>query len=141
MSNTSVKYDDLKIALEFVSSQRPYINSAFLCRSTGQIYYCSRLGDTDELPEDIDDASLYVSIPHKNELNLGKQLALNFASEYLPELFEHVAHIFSSRGAYSRFKNLLQSQGLLEDWYSFENQQIEEKLRVWCSEEDIDLSP
>ena len=140
MTKTPVKYDDIEIAFEFVSSQSPYINSAFLCRSTGQIYYCSRLGDSDALPEDIDDASIYVRIPHKSELNLGKQLALDFASKYLPEVFEQVAGIFSSRGAYSRFKYLLQSKGFLEAWYSFENQQIEKKLRAWCSEEGIDLS-
>jgi hypothetical protein len=57
------------------------------------------LDDLDELPDDIDDSEKYVQIPNKRELDLGKPLVLNFARQFLPDDFDEVRQIFSSRGA------------------------------------------
>jgi hypothetical protein len=35
------------------------------------------------LPEDIEDGSIYVAVPHKYDVNLGNNLALAFAEEQL----------------------------------------------------------
>jgi len=57
---------------------------------TGEIFWHTEIGDNEEeLPEDIDDEK-YIAIPYKNDLNLGKQLALSFLQEYLPEPMEKV---------------------------------------------------
>jgi hypothetical protein len=47
--------------------------------------------------------------------------------------------IFSYRGAYRRFKDLLDHKGLLQSWYDFENQREEEALRGWARENKIEL--
>ncbi len=61
-----------------------YTNQAYLDKETGKIYWHSDFGDNfEELPEDIDDAK-YIEIPHKNELELGKRLVLDFVYENLP---------------------------------------------------------
>ena len=116
-----MKFDDIEMAFEYVSSEQPFMHSAYISRKTGQVYYVSELGDSDELPDDIDDEDLYVSIPHKNDLDLGRKLVFNFVAESLPSDIDEVSNIFSRKGAYSRFKRLLDSRGKLEDWYAYES--------------------
>ena len=58
-------------------------------------------------------------IPHKNDLDLGQALVFEFAASHLPDEYDRVRDIFRRRGAYGRFKDLLDSKGLLETWYRF----------------------
>lgn len=134
-----MRYSDIEMAFDYVSSNQPHINHAYISRLTGDVYYTSEMYDSDELPDDIDDVSIYVSIPHKNELNLGKQLALNFASEFLPNDHDTVYKIFGRKGAYSRYKQLLEDRGKLEQWYQFEADKQREALLNWCKENLIQV--
>ena len=97
------------------------------------------MGDSDELPDDIDDPDKYITIPHKNELDLGKALVIEFTSEYLPEDLDTVYSIFRRKGAYSRYKDLLERKGVLEDWYEYENKRQNEALKEWCRENNIEI--
>jgi hypothetical protein len=115
-------------------------NEAYLDRQSGKIYWHSEFGDNDEeLPDDIDDEK-YIAIPDKIELDLGKPLVLGFAREFLPDDYGEVSHIFSRRGAYRQYKDLLVRRGVLERWYDFSNKAEEAALREWCAENGIDLS-
>lgn len=134
-----VKFEDIEYAFMFVSSGQMYMHSAYFDRETGETFYVSEMGDSDELPEDIDENDRYVEIPHKNELDLGKALVFDFSSTYMPDYIEKVYSIFRKKGAYSRFKSLLESQGLLDEWYSFEEKRQGEALREWCRENKIEI--
>jgi hypothetical protein len=72
-------------------------------------------------------------------LDLGKNLALRFAAQELPDSFEQVASIFRRKGAYGRFKQLLEDNGVLENWYKFEAEATEKALRDWCAANDIQI--
>ena len=112
----------------------------YLDRESGKIYWRSESGDSDEeLPDDIDDKR-YILIPDMRELDLGKPLALDFARKFLPDDHDEVRHIFSRRGAYRRYKDLLVRRGALERWYDFSNKSEETALREWCTENGIELS-
>jgi hypothetical protein len=91
------------------------------------------------MPDDIDDEK-YISIPDKRELDLGKSLVFDFAREFLPDDYDEVRHIFSRRGAYRRFKDLLVRRDALERSYDFSNKAEVATLREWCAENGIDLS-
>lgn len=92
--STPVKYDDLLAAYEWVSSSRDD-NKAFVSRVTGNVHWSSSAMELDEeLPEDIEDGSVYVMVPNKHELNLGKNLALTFAEEQLADSYQTVADFF-----------------------------------------------
>jgi hypothetical protein len=92
------------------------------------------------LPDDIDDSEKFLQIPDKRELDLGKPLALDFAREFLPDDFDEVRQFFSRRGAYARFKELLDRRGALDQWYDFEAKAEERALRMWCELNSIELS-
>ncbi len=133
----TVKFEDIVDANDFVSCGQMYTNQAFLNKETGKIYWHSDFGDTeDELPEDIEDKK-YIEIPHKNELELGKQLVLDFAYQHLANEVDDIEMIFRRRGAYAEFKALLERKGILEKWYEFELQAQESALKRWCKENEI----
>jgi hypothetical protein len=47
--------------------------------------------------------------------------------------------MFRHRGAYRRFKELLEHQDLLEAWYDYERSKTLEALREWAQDEGIEL--
>ncbi|MFO8083713.1 MAG: hypothetical protein R6U27_05285 [Desulfobacterales bacterium] len=133
----AISFDDIELAFDYVSSDQKFMNSAILCSETGEIFYVSGLfGPEDELSEDIEDPDKYISIPHKNDLGLGKALAIEFTSQYLPEKMGRVYSIFSRKGAYSRYKELLEKKGFLDNWYKFEEERQKAALKKWCSENE-----
>lgn len=135
-----MKFDDLLAAYEWVSSS-PDDNEAFVSRFTGNVHWSSSTMELDdELPEDIEDGSIYVAVPNKHDLNLGKNLALAFAEEQLADSYQTVANIFRQRGAYGRFKDLLERKGCLEAWYDYEAKATELALREWGAEEGLSIA-
>jgi len=134
----AISFDEIENAFFFVSMDQQYMHNAYVCKETGQIFYTSEMGDSDELPEDIDDPK-YISIPHRNNLDLGKALVIEFTSEYLPDELEKVYSIFRSKGAYSRYKDLLESKGFLDKWYEFEDERQKDALKEWCRENSIEI--
>jgi hypothetical protein len=135
------KLSDIELAFEFASAGDEC--AAYVCRQTGEIYYVG--GDQysgepdDEVPDDIDDGSKYAAVPGKRELDLGKPMVLAFAREVLPEDFNEIRDIFSKRGAYQKFKGLLDRRGAIDRWHAFENETTRAALRAWCEAEAIEL--
>jgi hypothetical protein len=136
----AVKYEDLSAAFDFVSSAAPMEHQAYISIDTGTIYWISELNPLEEeVPEDLETSDRYIAIPHKNDLDLGRDLALRFAEAELPDRYNMVAQFFRHRGAYARFKELLASEGRLEKWYAFEGESTERALRDWCTANDISV--
>jgi hypothetical protein len=136
-------FSDIEEALMFVSSSGYGENSALLDKSTGKIYYRSAYGDLDEFeeyPEDEYDPNIHIEIPHKNDLDIGRDLVFEFVEKFLPDDYERVNKIFRKRGAYSRYKDLLDHRGVLQKWYDFENQREQSALLQWCEENKIDIT-
>jgi len=134
-----IKFSDIEDAFLFVGSDRYGMHTALLNKDTGQLYYRSEMGDLDEIDDDVDWSNC-IAIPHKNDLGLGQELVFEFVNNHLVDEYDRVHQIFRKRGAYGKFKNLLESKGLLQDWYDFENQQEEQALRQWCKEQGIEIS-
>ena len=139
-STTMVNFTDIEDAFLFVSSDRYGMHTAILNKATGTIYYRSESGDVDEIDEDAIDWENCIQIPHKNDLELGQQLVFEFVENHLPDEYDWIWQIFKKRGAYGRFKSLLESRDLLQTWFDFENQREEQALRQWCNENGIKLS-
>lgn len=136
----NVQYDELLAAFQFVSSAAPTEHRAYLSLDTGAIYWISELNPLDEeVPGDLEESDRYIPIPHKNELDLGKQLALDFAAAELPAEYARTEGFFRHRGAYGRFKELLAARGCLEKWYAFEAASTDRALSEWCTQNDIRL--
>jgi hypothetical protein len=139
----AVKFEDVLYAFEFVCMGGGG-KEAILCKRTGTVYWHSDDVEMepsfDELPHGYEDDPSYLAIPDKRELDLGKPLVLDFAREFLPDDFDEVRRIFSKRGAYARFKDLLARRRALDRWYDFETKATERALREWCEVNEIPLT-
>jgi len=138
----SVDWTDLVHTFEYVSLGQPGEHEAVLCRQTGKFLWHTDLEDDIEAwPDDADDEEKYLAIPHKKELDLGKPLVLEFARQFLPDEFDEIRRMFDKRGAYARFKDLLQRKKVLDQWYNFEARAAEVALREWCQANGITIEP
>ncbi|MFS8975664.1 hypothetical protein PO002_14335 [Cupriavidus necator] len=137
----AVKLDDLSMAFDFVSSAAPLDHNAYVSLDTGQVYWTSDFNDAfdEEIPDDLETSDRYLAIPDKNELGLGRKLALQFVAQKLPECYDQVEGFFRRQGAYAHFKYLLERKGILEFWYSFEADSVERALRQWCAENGLEI--
>ena len=131
---------ELRDAFDFVSAGEVLDHSAYISLDTSKVYWRSTNADLeeDDVPEDIDDSDRYLAVPSQRELGLGRRLALAFAAEELPDDYDTVAGFFRRRGAYGRFKVLLDTRGKLQRWYEFENRATDEALAAWCAEHGIE---
>ena len=136
----SVKWFDLELAFDFVGGGQGGVHQAYLCKRTGKLYWHSEdLEDEEELPDDIDDTDKYIPIPDKKELDLGKPLVMDFASQFLPDDLERVRDIFRHRGAYGRFKDLLAHRHAIDQWHKYEAEMEKKALREWCEANAIEV--
>jgi hypothetical protein len=134
-----IKFQDIELAFVYVSSSQPLMNSAYISKTTGQIFYHSEMYDSDELPENFYEKHDYIEIPHKNDLDLGQRLVWQFVNTEIPGLADKIKGFFSRRGAYSKYKSFLEEIGLLKKWFEFEETSTKETLKEWCNENDIKL--
>jgi len=135
-----VAWSEISLAFEFLSSGEPGGQTVFLRRETGELFWHSEFVDElDDLPDDVEDREKYVALPDPRDLDLGKRLAIRFAGEHLEDHYDKIVEIFSRRGAYRRFKDLLEREGALERWYHYEEAAKEKALREWCAENGIEV--
>ena len=69
------KLGEIQDAFLFVSAAPPGKHTAILCRDTGEIRYHSEEGDLDEIGEEEIDWDACIEIPHRNDLDLGRESA------------------------------------------------------------------
>jgi hypothetical protein len=132
-----IDMNDLLAAFDWVSSGQRFENTAYLSRVDGRIYWDSDASE-DELPDDIEDGGIYIAVPHSSELGLGSRLAIRFAQEHLPDdVCDHVFEAFRHRGAFQRFKQLVDRCGKLQLWYDYCDQAQRDAIRDWCIDNDL----
>jgi len=132
-------YRDLVSAFDYVSGSSCGENRVVYDKAAGDFYYESDLLDESEIPDDID-WDQCIEVPHKNDLDLGSELVFEFVRQMLPEEEDTVYRIFRKRGAYGRFKDLLDRKGLLQEWYAFEESAQHRAIEQWCEENGLEIT-
>jgi hypothetical protein len=136
----TIDFTALRDAYEFANIGGFGENMAYLSLDTGKIHLVSDLldmEDEEEVPDDVEISDRYLAIPHKNELDLGRELVLRFTALDLPGDLDTVEDMFRRKGAYQNFKYLLGERDVLQKWYDFEARETEEALREWCEDYGI----
>jgi hypothetical protein len=141
---------DLEQAYMFADTAEQVGGGAYLDRETGTFRYTGdevdSLADLDDPdpnpdgePEDLALSDRYLRVPNKRDLDLGTGLVFDFALARLPGDYDRVRDIFRPRGAYRRFKDLLERKDLLDAWYDYERSRTLESLREWAQDQGIEL--
>ena len=137
----AVSLRDLVDAVDFVSASESGEFCAYICTTTGTIYYISddpKLNEDN--PADLEESEQYISVPSKRDLDLGRNVVNDFVNRELPDERDTVRDFFHRRGAYRRFKDFLEFRGLLEKWFRFEEQSAAAAVRAWAADNEIPLS-
>jgi hypothetical protein len=138
----TVDYDELEHAYDFVSMGDPYEHEAYLVTATGKFFYPGQeLEEEDELVELPEDASPedYRPIPHRNHLNLGRNLNLRFIADRAPGWYDEVRSFFNRKGGYRRFREFVIRQGLEQAWYAYQEAETRKALVDWCRDHRIEV--
>ena len=87
-----------------------------------------------------DNPDRFVQLPSKYELHEW-QIMSDFVEE-MPdgERKEDLRDSIHGKGAFRKFKYMVERLDLLEDWYAFKSAAYREKAREWCEDNDIDYT-
>lgn len=134
-----MSFDLIDDAFHYVSNAPIGERSAVVHRGSGKVYLASRKADFDERPAGSAGDPDYVIIPHRQELDPGKPLLMEFVRSHCPGELARVEGLFARAGAFRNVKDHLRRLGLLESWQVFESQRIELLLRQWCAAQGLVL--
>jgi len=135
----TVNLDELEMAFAF-SDGLGEPTPVYVSRLTGELVYDAEDFTGEPCPvEDIDCHPDYVHLPDAFDLDLKQALVWRFVRAHLPEQEPEIREFFRRRGAYGRYKSLLESEGKLEDWFEFENRSTREALVDWCRHNGISV--
>ncbi|HSU06841.1 MAG TPA: UPF0158 family protein [Acetobacteraceae bacterium] len=138
---TLVKAAELRDAYDFVSVGLAYGNRAYISRETGKIYWVGDAIEPDEeVPGDLDAPDRYIAVPDRYSLDLGNALVFSFVDQELPDDYDTIRGFFRRKGAYARFKDLLDARGMLQKWYDFEDRETDQALAEWSEENGVQLT-
>ncbi|WP_432822825.1 UPF0158 family protein [Trichloromonas sp.] len=132
-------YDKIDDAFHYISDAPPGERTAAVHRLTGQVFLASHKAGFDERPAGSETDPDYLTIPHRQDLDPGKPLLLEFVRSHCPAELARVEALFARPGAFRNVKDLLRRKHLLANWQIFESQQIEALLRKWCTAKGLPL--
>lgn len=127
-----MSYDAIDDAFHFISDAPLGERRALVHRPSGKVFLASLKAGFDECPAGAESDPDYLSIPHRQELDPGKPLVLEFIRDNCPGELARVEGFFNRPGAFRNVKDLLRRRHLLDNWQIFEMQQMEVLLKQWC---------
>lgn len=117
----SVSMMDLAIAFECLDNVACSV--VYVSTRTGRVHVIhDDMDEDEEKPEDLETSDEFVTLPNKRDFDLGNALAFRFTEIEMPQEYDKVRDLFHRKGAYGRFKHLLESKNLLQSWHRFEEE-------------------
>lgn len=115
----------------------------------GDVLYLQRDGQalmqvndeiSDALDQHLPDPGKYLLLPSLAEFEVGRALALAFASQHLrASEYLVAAAAINTRSGLSRFEVVMANNGQLSHWQQFQQQALLTALRRWCEIQRIVL--
>lgn len=149
-----VKIEDIIDAVDFDSE----ISQSFLNRKTKQV--CMFAYDEIQAAENSEDLSDsaewyieavarakhylenqedYLPLPEKYDFNEYRVIEKFISTVVVPKQVEMLSHSIRGKGAFRRFRTVLERLGLVEEWYKFKEQKLREFVEFWCQENTIEF--
>ena len=132
-------FDTIDEAFHYVSNAPPGERRACVHRGSGRVFLASVKADFDERPAGSEGDPAYLTIPHRQELDPGRPLLLEFVRSYCPGERARVEALFARPGAFRNVKDHFRRLGLLESWQVFEGEKMAGLLRQWCVAQGLEL--
>ncbi len=149
-----VKIDDIIDAVEFDSD----MTESYLNTKTEQVctYTYEELQAAEENEDLSDSAEWYVEavsrakqylenqddylpLPEKYDFNEYRIIEKFISNVAVPKQSEILSQAIHGKGAFRRFKEMLEKLELVDQWYKFREQKLREFVELWCKENKIDF--
>jgi hypothetical protein len=114
-------------------------NYTFYNELTGEFYWYSDFGDNDD--RDLDEEEGWLRLPNQydaDEYGMMSDFSDTIKNQQIREKLETA---LSGKGAFRRFKDTVNREGIEEAWYTFRDNRYLEFARNWCDEEQIPYVP
>lgn len=137
----TIRFQDLFNAFEFVSYVDIAENAVFVDIKTEKIHYFMKMmGNYQQHYIDQLDHRYCFRVPHNNELNLGKVLALQFCQEKKIQLQQHLLEISDEEKFHSELDRVLQALSMNDEWCNYKRAAQQNALKQWCQGKTIAIS-
>jgi hypothetical protein len=147
-----VKIDDIIDAVDFDSD----MSSSFLNIKTEQVCMFTddelRSAENDEDLSDsaewyceavlrakqyLENQSDYLSLPEKYDFNEYRIIEKFISRVVVPKQSEMLSQSIHGKGAFRRFRIVLEKLGLVDEWYKYRGLKLREFVEFWCRENEI----
>lgn len=81
----------------------------------------------------------YLSLPEKYDFNEYRIIEKFIARVNVTKQSEMLSQSIHGKGAFRRFKNVLERLELVDEWYKYRGQKLREFVEFWCRENKIDF--
>jgi len=81
----------------------------------------------------------YLSLPEKYDFNEYRIIEKFIARVMVAKQSEMLFQSINGKGAFRRFKMVLEKLGLVDEWYKYRGQKLREFVKFWCRENKIDF--
>jgi hypothetical protein len=99
-------------------------------------WYCEAVARAKHYLEHPDD---YLSLPEKYDFNEYRIIEKFIARVVIPRQSEMLFQSIQGKGAFRRFKVLLDKFTLIDEWYKYRGQKLRDFVEFWCKENKIDF--
>ncbi|MCL2318238.1 MAG: UPF0158 family protein [Methanomassiliicoccaceae archaeon] len=127
---------DLKVAADMFDMIR-HDQHIFYNKETGELDYYSEFADPEYDDSEKFEDSCWVAGPDAYELDVFS-LMDRFADGLTDARAKELLILaLDGKGAFRRFRTVLEREGLEEEWYAFKHDAFIEIAREWCKDNDI----
>ncbi len=99
-------------------------------------WYAEAVSRAKQYLENQDD---YLPLPEKYDFNEYRIIEKFISSVPVRKQAEMLSQAIHGKGAFRRFKDMLERLGLIDQWFKFREQKLREFVEFWCTENKIDF--
>ena len=114
-------------------------NYTFYNELTGEFYWHSDFGDNDD--RDLDEEEGWIRLPSQRDADEYSMMSDFTDTVKNSRKREQLEIALSGKGAFRRFKDAINREGIEESWYAFRDRRYLEFARDWCEEEQLTYDP
>lgn len=131
----TVKLSDIAENIEMASDG----SYSFYNELTGEFYWYSDFGDRDD--RDLDEEEGWLRLPSQRDANEYEMMSDFTDTVRNSRKREQLEIALSGKGAFRRFKDAVDREGVAEAWYAFRDRRYLEFARDWCDDEEVPYDP
>ena len=133
----------MKVNIKNIADELQSLNDEdllFYNKLTGETeWFGEETGNPNDLElDDIEEDENFVALPSKWDINEYEMMEDFMNVQENKEIQNQIFHAIKGRGAFRNFRAVVESNGLLEEWYKFKDSVYEQIVKNWCEKNGLE---